>query len=61
MSDRQILRRVCIDGHSSSSFAERAKSIGLPAGITAQRVIAVRAAQVEPVRSLLITALGGGR
>ena len=61
VTDRQILRRVCIDGQSSSSFAERAKSIGLPAGIKAQRVIAVRAAQVEPVRSLLITALGAGR
>ena len=61
VTDRQILRRICIDGHSSSSFAERAKSIGLPAGIKARRVIAVRAARVEPARSLLITALGAGR
>ena len=38
MTDRQVLRRICIDGHSSSSFAERAKSIGLPAGIKARRV-----------------------
>ena len=58
---RQVLRCVCTDGQPSSFFAERAKSIGLPAGITAQRVIAVRAARVEPVRSLLITALGAGR